>query len=278
MSMYTIALWSGLGLVIGAGAIIAFAGSSVFRGMLFRQILRSNKDGWALTQRGTRYTFDPLDREEDANCYKIDRDGNEEYVEDAGGMMHTLEGVPLGLRVEDDRPMVDIEAAEATHAMDEKAPDGGELATPVPGDPEYAVDDLGDIEPDEAEERLIIGYKEGERRKLMYINPFELRDKVPDLVDLRNVPKVLRHDSDPDTPRKAAKNAVEAERAGQKWDDIKTWAKNSGYFLLGAIATYIGTTSTGGGGGGGAEAVDVGLTALPPMFADVAVQSIPMVM
>ncbi len=40
-------------------------------GWAFKKLLRSNGDGWVLTQRGNQYTIDPLDRdpETDACCH-----------------------------------------------------------------------------------------------------------------------------------------------------------------------------------------------------------------
>lgn len=273
MSLTAISLWILLGAFLGAGVVIGFSGSGLLRNILLRQILRSNKTGWVLTQRGTRYTLDPLDRDEDANCYKIEKRDKEEYAEDTAGMMHTLEGVPLGLRLEGERPMVDVETAESAAAQEKKILDGGKIEEfdddERPDDPETDVMDLEEMDVEEVEEHFIVGEKIGSKRKLLYINPFCLREQIPDIVDLRAAPKALKHDTDPDTPRKAAKNAVEAERSFSSWSDLKEFGKVTVAFVLGMIATYAGTTVTGGGGGGGgggAEAVDVGLTALPALM------------
>lgn len=265
-------LWSVLGLIIGAGGLFAFAGSSWLRDGLLRKILQSNREGWIMTQRGTTYDLDPVERDSDANCYKIGSGDDVEYVEDTAGMMHSLEGVPLGLRLEGERPIVDIESAESAVAHDQKVMDGGEIEPVSKEDavsPEPSVDDLSGFDMDDLEERFIIGKKKGRNRKILYCNPYVLREKVPDIVDLRDTPKTLTHDTDPDTPRKAAANAVEAERATlSDWGDVWDFAKIASAFMTGAIATYIGTTATGGGGGGGAApSVDVGLT-IAPMLPD----------
>jgi hypothetical protein len=57
-------------------------------------------------------------------------------------------------------------------------------------------------------------------------------------------------------PRKAAKNAVEAERnlEGTDWGEAVTYGAILSAFLLGAISsTYI------GGGGGGGGGINIGL-------------------
>lgn len=256
MSLVNIAIWSIVGLIVGAGLVFAFAGSSYLRDTLLRQILRSNKTGWALTQRGSRYTLDALDRDEKADSYIVTGPSGEEYAEDGSGHMHTLEGVPFGLRMGSERPIVDVETAEAAHAASEKVADGGELN----------VTNNGGVVLNDPEDHIVIGKVSGKARKILYVNPYYLRDRVPDILDLRPVAKLMRHDADPDTPQKTAKNAAEAERSLDSMGDLKSWAKNLGYVMLGAITTYIGTTSGGGGGGGGggaADAVDVGLSVMP---------------
>ena len=64
-----------------------------------RKALRSNRHGWVLTQRGNEYDIEPIQREEDTGMY-LTAD-SDEYIEDHAGMMHTLEGVPFGLRRDD---------------------------------------------------------------------------------------------------------------------------------------------------------------------------------
>jgi len=268
MSLTQILLWAILGVLVGAGGLFAFAGSEYIRDGLLRKILQSNRAGWVLTQRGTTYDLDPVERDSDANCYKIGDGDDVEYVEDTAGMMHSLQGVPLGLRLEGERPIVDVETVESVVAQDTKVMDGGEIE-PVDGpdfdDPEPDIDDLTEFDQDDLEDHFIIGKKTGRSRKILYVNPYTLREKVPDLVDLRDAPKALQHDTDPDTPRKAAANAVEAERATLSgWGEVWEFTKYAGAFFLGAIATYMGTTvSGGGGGGGGGSSIDVGLTAAP---------------
>jgi len=275
MGIMQIFLWTILGLLVGAGGLFAFAGNDYVRDGLLRKILQSNRAGWVLTQRGTTYELDPVERDSDANCYKIGDGDDTEYVEDTAGMMHSLEGVPLGLRLEGERPIVDVETVESIVGQETKVMDGGEIE-PVdgdewPADPDPDPHDLAEFDTDELEDHFIIGKKTGKRRKILYVNPFTLRERIPDLVDLREAPKALQHDTDPDTPRKAAANAVEAERATlSDWGEVWDFAKYAGAFLLGGIATYMGTTASGGGGGGGVtESVDVGLT-IAPVIMDIA--------
>lgn len=252
--LVTALLWTTLGLVLGGGMVFAFAGNSFIRDSLLRQVLRSNKTGWLLTQRGTRYTLDPVTRDEDAGVYRVGSEDDAEYAEDSAGLMHTLEGVPLGLRLERQRSIVDVDMAESAHAAAEKRADGGLLAADDPKEKTLA----------EVEDDLIVGKVRGDQRDQLYINPFAARDMIPDVLDLRNAAKLMRHDSDPNTPRKTAKNATEAERAFESWGDLKEMGKVAMGFVLGMVATYAGTTAGGGGGGGNpADAVNIGLSIVP---------------
>jgi hypothetical protein len=66
--------------------------------------------------------------------------------------------------------------------------------------------------------------------------------------------RLFRHGADPNTPKKAATNAIEAERAKSARDlgELLEWGKIAGSFLLGAIvAEYF--------GGGGGSVPDVSL-------------------
>jgi len=99
---------------------------------------------------------------------------------------------------------------------------------------------VGTLVPDDAE------------RKIAIINPFHHTDDEPDIVDVRPTARLFRRAARPDTPRKAAKNAVEAERASQGLD-LGTVGQTAMILMsafIGGILTYIGTTAGGGGGGG----------------------------
>jgi len=91
--------------------------------------------------------------------------------------------------------------------------------------------------------------KESER-SIAIINPFQTIYDEPEIVDVRPVARLFRRSARPDTPRKAAKNAIEAERASQGLDlgTIGQTALILTSAFVGGLLTYIGTTSQGGGG------------------------------
>jgi hypothetical protein len=64
------------------------------------------------------------------------------------------------------------------------------------------------------------------------------------------------HDSDPDAPRKAAANAIEAERAvaNDKYSEIMKYG-----MLLGAVLIGFSLASYSGGSGGGNTSIDLGV-------------------
>jgi len=74
-----------------------------------KKFLKSNKTGWVITQRGNEYSIEPIKRNELGGYDTI---GTDEVVEDNAGLMHNLMGVPLGLRVDDQRPIVDVLSAQ----------------------------------------------------------------------------------------------------------------------------------------------------------------------
>ena len=198
-----------------------------------RKALRSNRHGWVLTQRGNEYDIEPIEREEDTGMY-VTAD-SDEYIEDNAGMMHTLEGVPFGLRRDDSRPIVDVVAAQVAEGAASKLPDGGTIAE----------DDRFTIE--EISERLLVGkFRNGLGETIHYLNPFVHVDSGH-VVDLRNIGKLFLHDSNPDAPRKAAENALEAERAlndGFQWGELGRYAM----FVVMLVLGYgFGAQSSGAG-------------------------------
>jgi hypothetical protein len=208
-------------------------------------VLKNNKDGWVLTQRGNKYSIDQVSQDSESEKLKIvnDETDDEEIIEDRLGKMHNFHGVPLGLRNETHRPIVDVESAETAQAAGEMVTDGGE----VHADQMLSIADM--------QSHLLIGSMETNTgNQIRFINPFI--DKAEhDIVDLRDTMSLFRHSADPQTPVKAAKNAVEAERAVSSFDigQLSQIAGLFGAFLLGAITVeYI----AGGSGSGG---VDVGL-------------------
>jgi hypothetical protein len=250
MSLLSIVIWSTLGLMLGLGIAIAGAGTNLLRDFFFQKIIRSNKDGWVLVQRGKRYALERLTREEDADAWRIGDEEEAEWVEDPADLMHSLHGVPFGLKLEQPRQVVDVEAASVAEESAQQVTDGGELSI----DQSLPVSDIRST--------LKVGELHADTRTFVFINPYveTAREK---LYDLRNVTKLFRYDSSSDTPRKSAKNAKEAERAFDSYGSIKEFGKVVTAFMLGAIATYIGGTGGGGGGGGGAiipmTAIDVTL-------------------
>lgn len=238
MSLVNIVLYSMVGFFLGFGFVLALAGKNDgLRDTLLRKIVRSNPDGWVWEQRGEQYKLRPLTYDEGADQYRIGSKEDAEYKDEVG-LMHSFKGVPFGLALKEKRPMVDIETAAAAEGASKMIPDGGNLSHNQT------------LTPDEIQDRLGVGRLHGERRTIQYVNPFIYVDKE-DLVDLRKVTKLLRYNSNADTPRKTAKNAQEAERAFDSYGGLRKNLGRIAYLMIGGILTYIGTTSGGGGGGGG---------------------------
>jgi len=76
------------------------------------------------------------------------------------------------------------------------------------------------------------------------------RETRMDIIDVRDITSVLSHAGSPDTPRKTAENAAQAERAFDDWGELKRNASLIAAFVIGAIMMYIGMSNGGGGGGG----------------------------
>jgi hypothetical protein len=213
-----------------------------------KKFLNSNKEGWLLTQRGNRYTLDPVTRDADSDAFTVEFDGETEYVEDNVGMMHYLGGVPFGLRNENARPIVDATSAAVAQTETGKINDEHQLS----------VDDSLTLS--QIIDRLTVGTVYTENGSVMIVNPFHALEDEPDIVDLRSVMRLFRHDADPKTPIKAAKNAIKAERAvsGFDWSNAAQIGGMLGAFLLGAIATEF----IAGSAGGGMPEVNLGLMIL----------------
>lgn len=207
---------------------------------ILKRILRSSRDGWALVQSGSRYLLKPIEREN--GLAKVEIDGEKETFE-FGDRMHKLLDVPLGLALESQLVGADVETAV--------------VADSVPVNPNGENLDLNQsLTIDEMMERLKIGEIATEAGRFVFINPFVNVD-TSHIVDLRPITKLLRYDGSSDMPRKAAKNAIEAERnlEGADWGEAVTYGAILAAFLLGAISsTYIG-----GGGGGGGGGINIGL-------------------
>jgi hypothetical protein len=229
-----------LGMLLGVLAIFGLVGSNqgVADNML-GFILRKNKDGWALVQRGNKYTLDMLTRADDADAWIIGDEETGEWLEDPADKMHMLHGVPFGLKLATKRPIADVETASATSFAAGMETDGGKVIGP---------DEVFTME--EITSKMTVGTMQLEGGVVRYLNPYvdAARDGI---VDLRDITKAFRYDSGSDTPRKAAKNATEAERAFEQFGDIKEFGKIMAAFIGGAVAAFIGGSGGGGGGGGG---------------------------
>ena len=206
-----------------------------------------SNDGWLWVQRGNQYELEELHRDSDADAYYIETDDEtREYYEDNLGMMHSFRGAPFGIATDRARVITDGETAQIATAMDQKD-DNNELVT------EDSVFRLGDIM-----QHLTVGQIEAPGGgKAIIVNPFHRQADEPDIVDVRPITKMMRRASRPDTPRKAAKNAIEAERATQGIDlsQLTQIGTIFGAFLLGAITVEF----IAGGGGGGVDVGGIGL-------------------
>ena len=178
----------------------------------------------------------------------VEWDESKEYYEDHAGAMRTLHGIPFGLACDQARPVVDADSAKKVTAVDAKLTDGGDIANES-------------MTWKDVIQRFQVGYVDRKDGRNWIVNPFHLREHEDDIVDIRPTMRLFRHASSPDTPRKAAKNAVEAERAnaGVDFGSIMQIGTIFGAFILGAITVeYI------AGGSGGSSVIDnVGLMILP---------------
>jgi|AKVG01.1.fsa_nt_gi hypothetical protein len=200
----------------------------------------SASDGWLMVQRGNKYELEAAEYRSDADAYVVtDEEGEEQFFEDSAGLMHTFRGVPLGIATDEARPIVDGDTAQVATAAGEKMTDGGVLTS----DQQLSVNDV--------RKRLKVGEVNTQYGSVHIVNPFHRKDDEPDIVDLREAVRLFPNKTSPDTPRKAADNAVEAERAtgGLDVGQLTDWVQIVGSFLMGAIVTEYIAGSSGGGGG-----------------------------
>jgi hypothetical protein len=204
-----------------------------------RKFLSSTTHGWLLFQKGREYELKELGYDEALDCYFIqDEDGEELYFEDELGRMGSLEGVPIGLASSQGRPIVDVQDAEHATAFDEKSTD----KKPLQDEDVVTVKQMRDS--------LQVARLELDHAYVEVINPFIDKERQTDIVDLRPTFQLFRRSARPDTPRKAAKNAIEAERAksGPDLGQIGYITTIFSAFFLGAIVTeFIAGGSSGGG-------------------------------
>ena len=214
-----------------------------------KKLANISNDGWLWVQRGNQYELEQLHRDSDADAYYVERpDGSKEYYEDNIGMMHTWQGVPFGIATDRSRVIADAETAQIAATVDQKE-ESNELVD------EDSVFRLGDIM-----KHLTVGQIDAQGQRAIIVNPFHRRDEEPDIVDVRPVTKLMRRGARPDTPRKAAKNAIEAERATSGVDFssfVQIGSLFAAFFLGGIMVEYIA-----GSGGGGIDVGGIGLMIL----------------
>jgi hypothetical protein len=194
----------------------------------------SSDDGWLMVQSGNRYALEPAEYRPDANAYVVGSGEDERFFEDRAGLMHSWRGVPVGMVTDSDRPIVDIDTASTAAGADQKMTDGGKLAA------------SSKLSVEEIANRLKVGEVDTQYGTSHIVNPFHRVEDEPDVVDLRPATRLFPSETDPDTPRKAADNALEAERAtdGLNVGKLTDWVQIVGSFLMGAIVTeYIAGSS-----------------------------------
>jgi hypothetical protein len=181
-----------------------------------------------------------------------------EYYDDDGGRMRTLFGKSFGLAVEDVSAIVDPVDCQLGKKEAEKVADGGQLSQ----DETAIIEDL--------RSRAHIGtlektYDGGVKQRIDYINPFVSinEDDTGTIVDVRDAVTLLSKNGSPETPRKTAENAAQAERAFEQWGEFKRNVSLIAAFMMGAIVTEF---IAGGGGGGGGGGISVGLSLARPMM------------
>lgn len=234
------------GAVGGIVLILAMMNSGFFNGWMRRKLFGSNKDGWVLLQRGNRYELVPVDR--DNQMTKVEIDGDIQFLEGDDRMLN-LDGIPFGLALEGPREIVDVETAAAAAEVADKTDVGGSNI------------DQDTFTLEDVQDRIKVGTLSTEDGKITYLNPFVDVD-TSRIVDLRNIVKLFAHSGTSDTPRKAAKNAIEAERSiqGGDWGQIVQYGMIIAAFFLGGIMVeYIA-----GSGGGGGGSINLGMMIVYP--------------
>ena len=166
-------------------------------------------------------------------------DEPKQYFEDVAGQMRQLDGVPVGLAADDSRLIVDAETAKTATALDATVEDRGVLT------PEEK------LSVSEIMNSMKVGTVQTANGVSHLINPFHAAEDEPDIVDVRPVVRLFSNDTAPDTPRKSAENAVEAERAvkGLNVGKLGDWVRFAASFWRGGTT---GESTEGRRSGGGA--------------------------
>ena len=252
-----------VGLVLGPLLVVAIA--PMFDGAakwLVKQGIKAGGD-WVLKPvGGTKYDLETVEYDGvEGKAWRAggEDDDDREYFDDAGGRMRTLFGKSFGLAVDDDiSAIVDATDAKIGEKEAAKMADGGTL------------DDETKSVLEDIRERAHIGsmeksYQNGVKQRIDYVNPFvELdEDDAGTIVDVRDAVTLLSKNGSPETPRKTAENAAQAERAFEDWGELKRNASLIAAFMMGAIVTEF---IAGGGGGGGGGGISVGLSMARPLM------------
>lgn len=252
-----------MGLLLGPVLIILLAPAfdSVAK-WLVKQGIRAGDD-WVLKPvGGTKYDLEPVEYDGvEGKAWRAggEDDDDREYYDDAGGRMRTLFGKSFGLAVDDDiSAIVDAVDAKIGEKEAAKVADGGTLEDET----KSVLQDL--------REHAHIGsmeksHQSGVKQRIDYVNPFiELdEDDRGTIVDVRDAVTLLSKNASPETPRKTAENAAQAERAFEDWGELKRNASLIAAFMMGAIVTEFIASGGGGGGGGG---ISVGLSVARPLM------------
>lgn len=196
--------------------------------------LNASDDGWLLMQNGNHYELCAVDRGEDNDTLLLERDGDQIEITDELGLMHQLNGVPLGL-ASDASPAT---SGVRSDAADDALPDGGEAGA----DATVSLQEIGD--------EMNIETVSTATGVAHLINPWLHRREQSEVVDIRPTARLFRGNATPQTPRKTAENAVEDERnsGGMDVGQLTEYAMLLGAFVVGGIMTeFIAGSSSGGG-------------------------------
>jgi hypothetical protein len=232
-----------VGVIIGVGALLTLPSFSNGAAQTLIKSGLGSSENWLLIQRANSYDFVPVEYDETVRGYRVNEgdEGKEEVYEDHAGMMHTVfQGTNIGLATEDARAVVDSATAKVANVEAAKT-DGGSLA---PGKK---------LSLDEVRSRSKVGEMKTAKGNVEIVNPFVRLNDAQDLVDLRDVVTLLKGSASPETPRRAARNAAEAERAFDDLTGLKQNASLIAAAMVGGVLVYLGMTGGSGGGGGGSS-------------------------
>jgi len=208
------------------------------RQMALKWGLKGNKEGWLLIQSGNGYDLKPVEWDTDAHAYRVETDSGDKFFEDENMLMRQLMGTPIGLATDETRTIVNATVAKQAAALNNKNEDHGTL------------EPTDHLTVNEIMKSMDVGTVHTSKGPAHIVNPFHRLEDEPSIVDIRPVIRMLTNETLPDTPRKAAKNAVEAERAvkGLDWSSASQIVGMIGSFLMGALVTEYIAGSSGGGG------------------------------